>query len=290
MAIVRRDTSKDNERPKKRKEVEKVEVNIDISHDYTEPIDDLGQAVILITGEKKIGKTSLANQFGNNLVMAFEVGYKGLRIRKVDVPDWDTARALVKKMRKDTFFNTMTIDTADKSFKRCEEWSNKRLGISHASEEEWGKGWAAIRNEYERFIDSLTQTGKGVILISHTQEKEVKKRNGESYARIMATLPKQGHDIVTGLVDIWCYFQYDGDRRILTIVGDDHISAGHRFAERFRTPDGRPIRHIDMGRSPEDGYKNFLSAWRNKYVPDREEDLVPEDRTKKKHGRFKLHA
>lgn len=288
MAIVRRDTSKDSEPKKKRKPVEKTDpVSVTLSTDYTEPIADLGQATILITGEKKIGKTSLANQFGNNLVMAFEVGYKGLRIRKADVPDWDTARAVVKTLRKDKFYTTVTIDTADKSFKRCEEWSNKRLGISHASEEEWGKGWAAIRNEYESFVDKLTQTGKGVILISHTQEKEVKRRNGESYDRVMATLPRQGREIIEGLVDIWCYFQYDGDRRILTIIGDDHISAGHRFAERFRTPDGRAIRHIEMGKSPEDGYHNFLRAWRNKYTPDREEDLMPDERPKK-HGRFKL--
>jgi hypothetical protein len=288
VAIVRRDTSKDDLRPKKKK-VEKTEpVNITLTTDYTEPIDDLGQAIILLTGEKKIGKTSLANQFGKNLVLAHEVGYRGLRIRKIDVPDWDTARAVVKTLRKDRFYTTVTIDTADKSFKQCEAWSNKRLGISHASEEEWGKGWAAIRNEYEGWIDRISHTGKGIILISHTQEKEVKKRNGESYARIMASLPKQGHDIITGLVDIWCYFQYDGDRRILTIIGDDHISAGHRFAERFRTPDGRAIRHIDMGRSPEDGYKNFVKAWNNKYEPERDDDLMPDEDRPKKTGKFKL--
>lgn len=285
MAIVRRDKT---DVKKKTRRVEKTEpVEFSLPTDYTEPVTDLGSIVILLTGEKKIGKTSLAAQFGNNINLAFEVGYKGLRIKKSDVPDWDTARAAVKKLKKDKTYTTVTVDTADKSFKRCEEWSNRRLGIAHASEEEWGKGWAAIRNEYESFIDALTMTGKGVILISHTQEKEVKKRNGESYDRVMATLPKQGRDIIEGLVDLWCYFQYDGDRRVLTIIGDDHISAGHRFAERFRTPDGRAIRQIDMGRSAEEGYRNFVLAWKNKYTPDREEDLMPEERPKKT-GRFKL--
>lgn len=286
--MVKRERSDNEDRPKKFKALKSESAVITLSTDFTEPVDDLGTATILISGEKKIGKTSLANQFGNNLVMAHEVGYKGLRIRKEDVPDWDTARAVVKALRKDKFFNTVTIDTADKSFKQCEEWSNRRLGISHASEEDWGKGWAAIRTEYERFIDSLTHTGKGVILISHTAEREVKKRNGESYTVISSTMPRQGREIIEGLVDIWCYFGYDGNRRVLTIMGDDHISAGHRFAERFRTPDGRPIRAIDMGRSAEEGYKNFVRAWRNKYEPDREEDLMPEDRPKK--SKFKLKS
>lgn len=287
MAIVKRERSDEEDRPKRFKAPKSESAVVKLSTDYTEPIDDLGGATILISGEKKIGKTSLANQFGNNLVMAHEVGYKGLRIRKEDVPDWDSARAVVKALRKDKFYNTVTVDTADKSFAQCEDWSNRRLGIAHASEAEWGKGWAAIRKEYERFVDSLAHTGKGVILISHTAEKEVKKRNGESYTVISSTMPRQGREIIEGLVDIWCYFGYDGSRRVLTIMGDDHISAGHRFSERFRTPDGRPIRAIDMGRSAEEGYKNFVRAWRNKYTPDRDEDLMPEDRPKKSKFRLK---
>lgn len=288
MAIIKRDTTRDRE-PRRKRKVEKSDpIKIVIPTDYTEPITDLGGAVILISGEKKIGKTSLANQFGENLVMAFEVGYKGLRIRKVDVPDWDTARALARQLKKDKHYNTVTVDTADKSFKQCEAWSNRRLGISHASEEEWGKGWAAIRNEYESWIDMLTHTGKGVLLISHTQEKEVRKRNGEAFDRVMPTMPKQGRDIIEGLVDIWCYYQYDGNRRILTVLGDDYVSAGHRFSERFRTPDGRAIRNIDMGRTPEEGYRNFVRAWNNKYMPSRDEDIM-DDRPKKK-SKFKLRG
>src|SRR5262245_18710885 len=173
MAVIKRERGKDDDKKKKRREVEKSDpVDFVLPTDYTEPIDDLGQATILISGEKKIGKTSLSNQFGSNLVMAFDVGYKGLRIKKSNVPNWDTARAALKVLRKDKTYTTVTIDTADKSFAQCEDWSNRRLGISHASEDEWGKGWAAIRKDYERFIDGLTQTGKGVILISHTQERE----------------------------------------------------------------------------------------------------------------------
>jgi len=101
-------------------------------------------------------------------------------------------------------------------------------------------------------------------------------------------MPKQGREIIEGLVDIWCYFGYDGNRRLLTIIGDDHISAGHRFAERFRTPKGRVIRAIDMGRSAEEGYENFVAAWNNKYRPEHEEDLMPEERRKKSSSKFKL--
>jgi hypothetical protein len=287
MAIVKRDRADDGgKKIKVRAKESTVDIDVELPTDKTEPITDLGRAVILITGEKKIGKTSLASQFGKNLVMAFEVGYKGIRLFKKDVPDWDTARALVRVIRKDKTFDAVTIDTAEKAFKLCEDWANRKLGISHASEEEWGKGWANIKSNFERFIDDITHTGKGVILISHSQEKEVRTRGGETFDRVVTSLPRQARDVVEGIVDIWAYYGYDGKRRVLTIVGDEHVQAGHRFTERFRTPDGTPIRRIDMGRSEKEGYRNFVEAWSNTYEPDNEDDLVIEARPKK--TRFKL--
>lgn len=295
MAIIKRDVTDDRKKGKTaRREEPSSEIDSSLPTDLTEPIDDLGRAVILITGEKKIGKTSLAAQFGKNLNMAFEVGYKGLRLFKKDIPDWDTARAVVRALKKDKKYSTVTIDTAEKSFKRAEEWSNKRLGIEHASEEEWGKGWAAIRTAFEKFIDDITHSGKGVIMISHSQEKEVKKRNGDTFDRVVSSMSRPAREVVEGIVDIWAYYGYDGDRRVLTIVGDDYIQAGHRFAERFRTPDGRRLRCIDMGRDEKEGYKNFLAAWNNKYEPENDADIVKDDESedddapKKKKNKFKL--
>lgn len=286
MPIVKKDkASRDDDRPK-RVAAPKVEVSVELPTEKSDPIDDLGKAVILISGEKKIGKTSLTAQFGKNLNLSFEIGYKGLSIFQVDIPDWDTAKAVLRKLRKDKKFNTTTVDTADQAFKKMEKWVLKKHGITHPSELEWGKGWAALKQEFEDFIDALTHTGKGVILLSHAQEKEVRTRDGESYDRLMATVPKAGREIIEGLVDIWCYYGYDGKRRVLYIRGDDHISAGHRFENHFKTPDGRYVRRIDMGRSVEEGYKNFVACWNNTYVPKNEEDI--EEAPRKKKSKFRL--
>lgn len=286
MPIVKKDKSReDDDRPKK-VAAKKVEpVSVELPTEKSDPIEDLGKAVILVTGEKKIGKTSLTAQFGKNLNLSFEVGYKGLKIYQIDIPDWDTARAVSRKLRKDKQFNTVTVDTADQAFKKMEKYVLKKHGIEHASELEWGKGWAAIKQEFEDFIDGLTHTGKGVILISHSQEKEVRTRDGGSYDRIMATIPKAGREIIEGLVDVWCHYGYDGKRRVLTILGDDHISAGHRFTDRFKTPDGRPVRRIDMGRNEKEGYANFLACWNNEYVPEDEDDIDEPPKKKKKSRR-----
>ena len=287
MPIVKKDKSRQDDTRPVKVAAKKVEpISVDLPTIKSAPISDLGKAVILISGEKKIGKTSLTAQFGQNLNLSYEIGYKGLSIFQVDIPDWETSRAVVRKLRKDKTFSTLTVDTADMAFKKMEKFVLKKHGIEHPSELEWGKGWAALRQEFEDYIDALTHTGKGVILLSHTQEKEVRTRDGESYDRIMATVPKAGREIIEGLVDIWAHYGYEGKRRVLTIRGDDHISAGHRFERRFKTPDGRFVRRIDMGRSAAEGYKNFMACWNNQYVPDDEEDI--EDVPKKSKSKFKL--
>jgi hypothetical protein len=101
----------------------------------------------------------------------------------------------------------------------------------------------------------------------------------------MPTMSNQARKTVEGLVDIWACFQYDGRRRVITIAGDDHVAAGHRFATRFRTPDGRPLRHIYMGRTADDALRNFEAAWRNEYEPHRDGDA---DNVKQSKSKIRL--
>lgn len=285
MAIVRKETraGKKRERVKADKASDKLELSL--PSEETEPESDLGQCLILLFGERKIGKTALAGQFPKAFFMATEVGYKGLRIFKRDVQTWQEAKGYMKLLRKDKSFDTIVIDIADILYDLCFKWVCEKLVIAHPNDEEWGKGWHEIKKEFEKFFLSLAQTGKGVVIISHAEEKEVKLRDGNTYNRIMPTMPKQARKIIEGMVDIWACFQYDGRRRVLTIEGDDHVAAGHRFSERFRTPDGRRLRHIYMGRNPADGYANLVAAWNNEFEPHREGDA---DEITKKKSKVKL--
>ncbi len=292
MAVrVSKDRPDSDDKPKKFKAPKTGGLDLSLPTEATDPITDLGGIMILIHGERKIGKTSLATMFGKTMLLAFEVGYKGLRVFARDVPDWDHARGYLRLLRKDKSYKTVVIDTADIAYALCDLWVCKKNGIDDIAEMEWGKGWRALRKEFETFLTDLVKTGKGVIILSHSQEREVKTRSGETYDRIMPTMAKAAREIIEGMADLMAYYQYDGERRILTIEGDDHITAGHRFEERFRTPDGQRIRHIDMGSSRQEAYKNFVAAWTNKYEPEDEDDLVQDEEeapTKKGKKKFKL--
>jgi hypothetical protein len=230
------------------------------------PKTSIGDYIILLFGEKKIGKTMLSAQFPDTFHVMWEPGGKALEIYQTEFADWETFKRAITKLRSDKRFKTIVIDTVDLAFKAADAYACAKLAIDDPADEEWGKGWRAIRKEFERQIHRLLSAGKGVIFISHAVEREIKTRRGSSSHRLVSTMPRQASEIIEGLVDVWACFSYDGDERVLIIGGDEDVSAGHRLDNRFRWK-GNAIRKIAMGDSAEEGYQNFVDAFNNRYDP-----------------------
>ena len=87
---------------------------------------DLRGKYILIYGEPKVGKTSLAAQFPKNLLLAFEPGYNGLNnIMVQPILKWGEFKDVLKQLEKPEIkenFNTITIDTADIAWDYAEKY------------------------------------------------------------------------------------------------------------------------------------------------------------------------
>jgi hypothetical protein len=224
------------------------------------PRPSLGDYSILLFGEKKIGKTTMTACFPKSYHMMFEPGGKSLRIRANTINRWDEARGYTRSLRKDKHYQTVVVDTTDRAYKLCVKHVCADLGIDHPSDGSYGKGWDACRDEFTDWVYDLLSLGKGVIFISHSTEKEIKKRSGVKYDKIVSTMPKQAHEVLDAVVDIWAHYSYEGKRRILQIRGDEHVTAGHRLTDHFKGLD-----QIDMGKSPQEAYKNFLDAFNNRY-------------------------
>ena len=242
-------------------------VDYSLPTEKSTPKTSIGDYIILLFGEKKIGKTMLSAQFPDALHAMWEPGGKALEIYQSEFADWATFKKAVTEIRKDKRFKTVVIDTVDLAFKAADAYACSKLAIEDAADEEWGKGWRAIRKEFERQIHRLISAGKGVLFISHAMEREIKTRRGSSSHKVISTMPRQAAEIIEGLVDIWAYFSYDGEERVLVVGGDEDISAGHRLDGRFMW-NGNPVRKIPMGSSAEQGYKNFVDAFNNELNPD----------------------
>lgn len=240
----------------------------------TEPSGNLQDYSILLFGEKKIGKTKLSSLFPSTYFIETEAGTKGVSHRGDPCDSWKLFRKMLRLLKKDPS-RTIIVDTVDLAFKLCFDHVCARLGIEDPSEEEWGKGWRAIRDEFTEAMQELMAMGKGVILISHATEREIKRREGGKYHRIQPTMSGQARDICEAIVDIWAYFTYEGSERVMIIRGDEHISAGHRLDERFQYQ-GKSIRQIYMSDDPKQGLQNFMDAFNNKYKPRPDELEEPE--------------
>lgn len=249
---------------KKDKVIKEEKLDISLPKEKSEPCSSLAGYSTLIYGAKKIGKTTLASMFDKAFFLFFEPGGKALSVFGRKIKSWLEFKGYNKLLQKDKKFATVIVDTGDIMYEQGSEHVCKKLVIDHPSDEAWGKGWKAVKKEVSTEVMKLLNSGKGVIFISHSREEEIKKKGGEDYNRTSSTLPGQAKELLEGVVDIWAYYTYEGNKRYLYIQGDDYIDAGHRIEGRFLYSDGTPIQKIPMGKSKEEAYRNFVLAFENK--------------------------
>lgn len=116
-------------------------------------------------------------------------------------PTIQTQEAIIK---------TLVIDTVDRAYPLCMDYVCKKLGISHPSEMEFGKGWSAVRAEWERVIQKLNLMGYALVLTAHETDKKIKSKKLELDVKY-PDLPKTGLDIVTDLADIVAHYSFRED-------------------------------------------------------------------------------
>lgn len=252
-----------NKKKLTKRKIAKSKISYSLPKKKSTPLEDLGGYSILIFGRKKIGKTTLCNQFPDTLFLFFEPGGKALTAYQETMETWKKFQRFVDLVVKDKTFKTIVIDTADFAYEECSNMICFNLDIADPAELGWGEGWRKVKKEFSNQIKRLLLSGKGVIFISHQRELEIEDRMGKVHSMKTNTLSKQAKETIEGLVDIWANYDYIGEDRYLTVIGSEEEDCGHRLKHKFRYSDGTRIRRIPMGNSEEQSYENFLKAFNN---------------------------
>ncbi|MDD5458884.1 MAG: ATP-binding protein [Phycisphaerae bacterium] len=161
--------------------------------------------LILLYGEPKIGKTTLFSKFPGVYFLPTEPGYRAVKVRKTPIPDWATFRQFVLWAEghpndiKDT--KLWCIDTVTNLSKAAMQWVCGRDGISHPSDEEWGKGWEAFGDEFAFWVLRLVNLGKGVAFIAHSKTREIVSRRIK-VTKEVPDLAKRTYGFINPLVDM----------------------------------------------------------------------------------------
>jgi hypothetical protein len=169
------------------------------------PLTDPMQYTTLIYGPTKVGKTTFASNAPGALFLATEPGTNALEVYSLAIKTWQDLLAACAELAKGKHgFKTIVIDTIDNAYLFCQEHVCKENGWKHPSDGAYGKGFAAVNNEFRRVMLKLANMPMGLVVISHSQEKDVETRTG-TYTRITTTLPGGANKIVLGLMDMVLY-------------------------------------------------------------------------------------
>lgn len=202
---------------------------------------DLSGYITYIYGKGKTGKTTLASQMDNALLVAFERGYNALPgVFPYDVTSWsqfkkDVLKNLAKEETKQRF-KCVVIDTIDIAAALCEKYMCNMLGISEMGEGGYVvNSWVKTKREFEETLRSIAQMGYAVFFISHDKEKLHKNPDGTEYTQIIPSLSSAYNEIVKNMADIYGYAhsvtREDGSNEVMLTLRsyDGSVDTGCRF-------------------------------------------------------------
>lgn len=190
---------------------------------------DIGAMNLLIYGQPKVGKSTLASQIPNALFLATEKGHNFLQVHKVDINKWEDVLDIGKSLLSQKHnFKTLVIDIADYFYKHCERYVMDKHQVEHPSDLGFGKGFSLVKDEFTRVVQRLNSVGVGLVFISHAKEKTIKTKTAE-WTMMATSLGAGPEGVISGLCDLilYCYITEDGERMMRT-KPTKYVLAGDR--------------------------------------------------------------
>jgi hypothetical protein len=166
----------------------------------------------LFYGEMATRKTSVACQFDQSLLIAFDIGYKLIsngRHIPAPVQNWSDFKSIVKQLDKPTNkdrFKTIIIDTIGMCYQACYNYMCTQMGVNDPGEVGFGMGWRKIRNEFETVVRSICQKGYGLVMLAHSDEVEKEdKISKQKTLSVKIDIDKRPDLIIKQLADFCIY-------------------------------------------------------------------------------------
>lgn len=231
------------------------------------PSGKLSETVIMLYGEKKIGKTSLAAQFSKNMLhLMCEPQARELPIFQVSCPEYEHVRDWAEKLISEKHrHDSVSVDPLPLFYMLAMEYTGRVHGFEHPHDErDFGKSWGLVYKDFSTPLLKLLHSKLGVMFHAHEVEDEIETREGRTYTIRRPEGMKAVRTFIDANIENVWYYHKRGNRRFLQIRGDDFAFACVSFTDKFMTPDGEQVFAIPMGRSAEEGYKNLVKAFNNK--------------------------
>lgn len=218
----------------------------------------------LISGIPKCGKTTLfaklvETYFGDitkGLLLGFEHGFSALRVNATDIDEWDDFEEIVDQLIDDKDelpFKLIGIDTADVMWEMAQqevirEWNMKNpgkrtsdiggVGAKGKSDSGYGVGYQKAKEKIRKNIDKLVKAGYGIMVLTHSKDKEIEQKDGLTYDQLVVSLPGSARDIFVNMADFIVFITIEKikneqgnleTKRYMYWRTDGYVEAGSRF-------------------------------------------------------------
>ena len=200
---------------------------------------DLSGYITYIYGAPKTGKTTLATQMPDALLLAFERGYNAIPgIIAQDVTSWVEMKQIYRELKKPEVrenYKTIVIDTIDIAADLCQKYICNQLGIDNMGDGGWAtNSWSKYKKEFEDVFRGLTMMGYAVVFISHETEYTEKDTTGKEITKIRPAAQKSALAVIENMADLYGYAKTfiteDGTKvKLLLRSSDGRIACGCRF-------------------------------------------------------------
>lgn len=234
---------------------------------------DLSGYITYIYGAPKTGKTTLASQMGNALLLAFEPGYHALPgVYAQDITSWGEMRQAYRELKKAEVkerFSAVIVDTIDIAADRCKKYICSQNNIEDLGDLGFGKGWMKFKDEFNDIFRGLTQLGYAVFFIGH-DKMETKTDNAGNVisSTIKPALSNATRTVISGMADIYGYAHQKttGEMSVLTLrCTDGSIECGCRFKY---IKEEIPTNYNELVKALHDAIEKEAAEYDNKFVTD----------------------
>ena len=208
-------------------------------------IESINKKVIWLYGAPFSGKTYLANQFPDPLMLNTDGNIRFIDAPYIPIKDvvtvegrmtkrtlaWEVFKdAITELEKKQNDFKTIVVDLLEDTYEYCRLYMYQQLGITHESDDSF-RAWDKVRTEFLSTLKRLMNLDyENIILISHEDtSKDITKKGGDKITSIKPNINDKCANKVAGMVDIVARVIADGDIRTLSFKTNEVIFGGGRL-------------------------------------------------------------
>lgn len=209
-------------------------------------IESINKKVVWLYGVPFSGKTFLANQFPDPLMLNTDGNIKFVDAPYIAIRDevkndgsrnpkrtlaWQIFKdAITELEKKDNDFKTVVVDLLEDCYEHCRIYMYDKLNITHESDDSFS-AWDKVRTEFLSTMKRLMNLDyENIILISHEdRSKDITRKGGDKITAIKPNLQDKVANKIAGMVDIVARVVADGDERTLSFKTNEVIFGGGRL-------------------------------------------------------------